>query len=246
MTLPIDLTQVTKRYRIYYEKPSFMRTFLPGLAGRGVSRDFAALDGISLQVRAGECLAIIGANGSGKSSLLRVLAGITRPEAGSVQISGRISSLLELGAGFHPELTGRENIYLNAAILGLTRREIDARLPEIISFSHLDDFIETKLYTYSSGMLVRLGFAIAVTVPFDILLIDEIIAVGDLSFQEKCYVVIDQFREKQKTMVIASHSMYAVQRFATRVIWLDHGRVMADGPATDVIKLFSNASLGKG
>jgi ABC-type polysaccharide/polyol phosphate transport system ATPase subunit len=235
---------VSKRYRVYFEKPSLIRSVLPALIGVGTFREFWALRDVSFTAARGECLGIIGSNGSGKSTMLKAIAGVTTPTAGGVAVNGAISSLLELGAGFHPELTGRENVYLNASILGLTRAEIDARFSAIVEFSGLGDFINTRLYTYSSGMCLRLGFAIAIHVPFDLLLIDEIIAVGDPAFQEKCSAHILDLKRQHKTIIIVSHMMPAVEALCDRVIWLDHGHLVTSGPAPETIRQFLTATTG--
>ncbi len=229
---------ISKRYRIYFEKPSLIRSVLPALVGAGVYREFWALHDMSFTANRGECLGIIGANGSGKSTLLKAIAGVTTPTSGSITVNGAISSLLELGAGFHPELTGRENIYLNASILGLTRAEINLRFDKIVDFSGLHEFINTRLYTYSSGMCLRLGFAIAINVPFDLLLIDEIIAVGDPAFQRKCGEHIQGMISAGKTIVIVSHNMSAIAGLCTRAIRLEHGQINADGPAPEITRSF--------
>ncbi|HNW93142.1 MAG TPA: ABC transporter ATP-binding protein [bacterium] len=240
----LAVAMLSKRYRIFFEKPSLIRSVLPALMGAGTSREFWALRDISFTAAPGECLGIIGSNGSGKSTLLKIIAGVTTPTAGRVNVRGAISSLLELGAGFHPELTGRENVFLNASILGLTRAEIERRFDAIVEFSGLHEFINTKLYTYSSGMCLRLGFAVAIHVPFDLLLIDEIIAVGDPAFQEKCSAHVRQLRSRGKTIVIISHMMGAITSLCDRVLWLDHGRIAASGPAIDMTRQFVAASAG--
>ena len=240
----LAVSDVSKRYRIYFEKPSLLRSVLPALFGAGTYRDFWALRDISLSAARGECLGIIGANGSGKSTLLKAIAGVTAPTSGRIAVNGTISSLLELGAGFHPELTGRENIYLNASILGMTRAEINARFAAIVEFSGLHEFINTRLYTYSSGMCLRLGFAIAISVPFDLLLIDEIIAVGDPAFQHKCSAHVLNLKKQGKTIIIVSHFMDAITSLCDRVIWLDHGRIAASGPVNEITGRFLAASGG--
>lgn len=234
----LTVAGVSKRYRIYFEKPSLIRSVLPAFFGAGTFRDFLALHDVAFTATAGECLGIIGANGSGKSTLLKIIAGVTTPTGGQVAVRGAISSLLELGAGFHPELTGRENIFLNASLLGLTRAEISARFAAIIDFSGLHEFIDTKLYTYSTGMCLRLGFAIAIHVPFDLLLIDEIIAVGDPAFQRKCNAHVLDLKAQGKTIVVVSHMMGAITELCDRAILLDHGRVIADGPVGKVSAAF--------
>lgn len=240
----LAVDSVSKRYRICFEKPSLIRSVLPALIGAGTFREFWALREISFTAASGECLGLIGSNGSGKSTLLKAIAGVTTPTTGRVVVHGAISSLLELGAGFHPELTGRENIYLNASLLGLSRAEINARFDAIVEFSGLHEFINTKLYTYSSGMGLRLGFAVAVHVPFDLLLIDEIIAVGDPAFQHKCSEHVLGLKARGKTIIIVSHAMSAITTLCDRVIWLDHGRVAAAGAGPDITGRFLAASTG--
>jgi ABC-type polysaccharide/polyol phosphate transport system ATPase subunit len=230
----LTLSSLSKKYRRYFEKPSLIRSILPALVGAGTFREFWALRDVSFTAAPGECLGIVGANGSGKSTLLKAIAGVTAPTSGSISVNGVISSLLELGAGFHPELTGRENIYLNASILGLTRAEINRRFSAIVDYSGLHEFINTKLYTYSSGMCLRLGFAVAVHVPFDLLLIDEVIAVGDPAFQRKCNEHVLRLKEQGKTIIIVSHMMPAINALCDRVLLLDHGRLSATGPATAI------------
>lgn len=233
---------LAKRYQLFFEKPSLIRSVIPILTGQGTSREFRALEGIDFAVAAGECLGIVGANGSGKSTLLRIIAGVTTPTSGTMTVRGVISSLLELGSGFHPELTGRENTFLNGSLLGLTRKEIEARFGRIVEFSGLHEFINARIYTYSAGMTVRLGFAIAIHVPFDILVIDEIIAVGDLSFQEKCFREIERFRAAGKTIVVVSHSMEVIRKLCTRALWLHHGKLAGAGTPGEIVARFSAAS----
>ncbi len=190
------------------------------------NNSFWALKDISFNVAQGEVLGIIGANGAGKSTLLSILAQTMRPTEGSVQMKGRVSSLLELGAGFHPDLTGRENIYLNGSILGLTRKQIEARYEKIVEFSELRDFMDTPVKHYSSGMYVRLGFAVAVEVDPDILLIDEVLAVGDEKFRKRCLAKIAEFQQKKKTMLVVSHDLEVITKISDKVLLLDHGRVL--------------------
>lgn len=193
-----------------------------------------ALQDLSFTVTPGESVAVIGRNGSGKSTLLGLLARVYLPTKGDVRVKGRIAPLLELGAGFHPELTGRENIYLNGAILGLSRREIEERLDDIIAFSELGEFIDTPIKTYSVGMQMRLGFAIAVQTNPDVLLVDEVLAVGDEAFQHKCYRRIERFQREGRTILFVSHDLESVRRVAPRTIWINRGVIQADGP-TDVV-----------
>ncbi|MFN7170943.1 MAG: ABC transporter ATP-binding protein, partial [Candidatus Omnitrophota bacterium] len=192
----IELENISKKYILKYEKGAFIKDILPRLFIPKEEKEFWALKDINLKIEEGACLGILGRNGAGKSTLLNIMAGISAPTEGKVRIKGKISTLLTLGAGFHPELTGIDNIYLNGVILGMKIKEIKERLNKIIEFSELGDFIKQPLYTYSSGMILRLGFSIVIHTDFDILLIDEIISVGDIPFQEKCIKKINEFKEE--------------------------------------------------
>ncbi len=200
--------------------------------------DKEILRGIDLVVPTGEVHAIMGPNGSGKSTTLKVIAGIYRPTSGSVSVRGRMSALLELGAGFHPELTGRENITLNASILGLSRSDIEAATDQIIEFADLGDHIDAPVKVYSSGMYVRLGFAIAVAVDPEILVIDEVIAVGDEEFQRKCFDHLHTLRKSGSTIVLVSHSLASIESMCDEAVWVDHGRVRSSGRARDVVRQY--------
>lgn len=235
----IRLTDVGKKYRVYFEKPALVRSLLPFLSQGSVHHEFWALRDINLEIKRGECIGIIGPNGAGKSTILSVLAGISEPTLGDVEINGRISALLSLGAGFQPELTGRENIYLNAAILGMRRAEVDAIFDQIVEYAGIGEFMEAKLSTYSSGMNMRLGFAIAVNVPFDILLIDELLAVGDMKFQQKCFKTLMEFTEDEnRTIIFVSHDISRVEEICSRVLWLEHGRIQEADIAEDVVRKY--------
>jgi len=188
-----------------------------------------------LDIKKGDTVALIGTNGSGKSTLLKLMTKIIYPTSGEIQTCGKLTSLLELGAGFHPDFTGRENIYFNASIFGLTRKEIEARMDDIINFSELGNFIDEPIRTYSSGMYMRLAFSIAINVDADILLIDEILAVGDQHFQDKCYAKLEELRDSDKTIVIVSHSLSVVKKLCTRAIWIYKGTFKLDGDPTYVI-----------
>jgi lipopolysaccharide transport system ATP-binding protein len=209
----------------------------------GSPETFLALDNVSLVIEKGETVGLIGSNGAGKSTLLGLIAGVLKPSKGSIEVSGRIAPLLELGAGFHFDLTGRENIVLNGVLLGLTRREVSERMAEIITFSELRDSLDQPLRTYSTGMIARLGFSIAVHLSPEILLIDEVLSVGDLHFQFKCNDKIDAIRRQQVTMVIVSHSIEQIQRLCDRVIWLDGGRVIGDGAANAILPRYKEAMI---
>jgi ABC-2 type transport system ATP-binding protein len=230
----IEVAGVSKRFRIYREKPMSLKARL--LAGRLRAEDFWALREVSFDVAKGETLALIGHNGSGKSTLLKVIAGILRPSEGLVRQQGRIAALLELGAGFHMELTGRENVYLNAAFLGLSRKETDRVYDDIVAFAELEDFMETAVKFYSSGMLVRLGFACAIHVDPEILLVDEVLAVGDEAFQAKCLERVRWFQKEGRTIVLVTHALDLVRQLCDHAVMLDHGAVHAIGAPDDVVR----------
>ena len=193
------------------------------------------LQGINLKIKKGETVALIGVNGSGKSTLLKLMTKIYYPTTGKIDVNGKLTSLLELGAGFHQDFTGRENIYFNASIFGLTAKEIDSRVQEIIDFSELGEFIEAPVRTYSSGMYMRLAFSVAINVGAEILLIDEILAVGDQHFQDKCYAKLEELKKSGKTIVIVSHSLPAVRKLCDRTVWLYEGKIREDGPTNEVL-----------
>ena len=209
---------------------------------RGQWEDFWALTDVSFDVRRGQFVGVIGNNGSGKSTLLKVLTGILRPNRGRIVIDGRISSLLELGAGFHSEYTGRENVHLYGTLLGLTRREVSRHYRSIVEFSELGDFMDMPVKNYSSGMYVRLGFAVAVHLDPEILLVDEVLAVGDSNYQQKCFEHLHELRRSGCTIVLVSHEMGQVSRYCERAIWLDHGRLMADGASDQVVDGYLEAA----
>jgi lipopolysaccharide transport system ATP-binding protein len=231
---------VSKRFRLYRDRASSLKEMI---TRRFRSRydEFWAVRDVSLDIRPGQTFGLIGHNGSGKSTLLRLMAGIHPATKGTIKTTGRISALLELGAGFHPDLTGRENIYLNASILGLTRREVDEVIDQIISFAGLEEFIDTQVKVYSSGMYVRLGFAVAVHVKPDILFIDEVIAVGDEEFQRRCFDHLYHLRRQGVTIVLVSHSAGVMQTICDQVGWLDHGRMVELGDPNTVVKHYLEA-----
>lgn len=230
----IDIKDLRKEFSLSTSGAASIKTALLWWRRRKMVH-LAVLKGISFQVRPGECVAVIGKNGAGKSTLLSLLARVYKPTSGTIDIKGRIAPLLELGAGFHPDLTGVENIYFNGVILGLTREEMKARTDQIIAFSEIGDHIHAPARTYSSGMLARLGFSVAVHVDADILLVDEVLAVGDYDFERKCYAKIDEFRSKGGTILFVSHQMDAVRRVADRCIWLKDGEIHRVGPPDQVI-----------
>jgi ABC-2 type transport system ATP-binding protein len=234
VTSAIEVVDVSKRFRIYREKPTSLKQRV--LSGRTRAEDFWALRDVRFDVAQGESLALIGPNGSGKSTLLKVVAGILRPTKGKVLQRGRLAGLLELGAGFHPELTGRENVYLNAAFLGLSRKETDAVYDDIVGFAELGDFMGTAVKFYSSGMLVRLGFACAVHVDPEVLLIDEVLAVGDEAFQARCLDRVRWFQREGRTIVLVSHALDMVRQLCDQAVMLDHGVVHAIGLPDEVVR----------
>lgn len=231
----IIVTNVTKKFKIYMDKANTLKEKLLFLS-RGKKEYRVALNDISVKIKKGESVALIGTNGSGKSTLLKLMTKIYWPTSGKVKTYGKITSLLELGAGFHPDFSGRENIYFNASIFGLSKKEIDERIKEIIDFSELDSFIDNPVRTYSSGMYMRLAFSIAINVDADILLIDEILAVGDQHFQDKCFNKLMELKQNGKTIVIVSHSLESIQKICDRSIWIYEGKVRMDGPSKEVIK----------
>ncbi len=239
----IEVEHVSKIYRRYAYRRQFSTLKSALLKGNLVSElrpneSFAALQDVSLAVRAGSTFGIIGRNGSGKSTLLKLVAGITKPTWGSVRVTGRISALIELGAGFHPEISGRENVFINGVMLGLTRKEIARRFDEIVEFAELPDFIDAPVKTYSSGMYMRLGFAVAVHVDPDILLVDEVLAVGDEGFSLKCLDKFADFKRRGKTTLLVTHGLGLVERFCDEALWLDAGQVRALGYPKPVVHAY--------
>lgn len=232
--LAIKVENVYKRFKLVYDKPFTLKERLVFWNKTKVGYH-DVLKGIDLEIKKGETVALIGVNGSGKSTLLKLMTKIIYPTSGKITTNGKLTSLLELGAGFHPDFTGRENIYFNASIFGLTAAEIDARVQDIIDFSELGEFIEAPVRTYSSGMYMRLAFAVAINVDADILLIDEILAVGDQHFQDKCFAKLKELSNSDKTIVIVSHSLNSVKGLCKRAVWLSDGKIREDGKIDKVI-----------
>ena len=230
----IEVIDVTKKFKIYYDKASTLKEHML-FWKRNKSEEFVALKDINVKIKKGETVGLIGVNGSGKSTLLKLMTKIIYPTTGKVITHGKLTSLLELGAGFHQDFTGRENIYFNAAIFGLTKEEIDKRLEDIIEFSELGEFIDNPVRTYSSGMYMRLAFSSGINVDAEILLIDEILAVGDQHFQEKCFKKLEELKNSDKTIVIVSHSLEQIENLCTRAIWIYEGKVEMDAPPKEVI-----------
>lgn len=234
MSIAVNVEHVSKKFRLYHERnQSLKSTIMRGR--RSVHEDFWALKDVSFDVPEGSTFGLIGSNGSGKSTLLKCLAKIYYPESGSITAYGKVAALLEVGSGFHPELTGRENIFLNGSILGMSRKEVAAKFDEIVDFSGVSEFIDQPVKNYSSGMYVRLGFSVAINVDPDILIVDEVLAVGDAEFQAKCRSKFVEFREAGKTVILVSHDMGTVKEMCDHVAWLNHGELVIAGEASEAI-----------
>jgi ABC-type polysaccharide/polyol phosphate transport system ATPase subunit len=245
VTPAIELASVTKVYRRYGGRQ--FSTLKSALLGRSILRDlspsetFPALQDVSFTVPSGRTYGVIGRNGSGKSTALKLVAGITKPTSGAVTVRGRVSALIELGAGFHPEISGRENVFINGIMLGLSRNEVSKRFDAIVDFAELKDFIDAPVKTYSSGMYMRLGFAVAIHVDPDVLLVDEVLAVGDEGFTHKCLDKFAEFRRRGKTILLVTHSLSVVERFCDEALWLDAGRAMIHGDPKRVVDAYLTA-----
>lgn len=234
----IVVDNVYKTFNVFLDKSNTIKESLLSLFKRNQREKRVVLDGVSLKVKQGECVALIGVNGSGKSTLLKLMTKIIYPNKGKIITNGKLTSLLELGAGFHPDFSGRENIYFNASIFGLTKKEIDERLDQIIEFSELGTYIDNPVRTYSSGMYMRLAFSVAINVDAEILLVDEILSVGDQHFQEKCLNKMKELRNEGKTMVFVTHSMGQVKELCNRAIWLSNGKIKMDGKPDEVVDAY--------
>lgn len=231
----VIVNNLTKQFKLYYDKATTLKEKLI-FWKRNKNELKTVLDNINLNIKNGETVALIGTNGSGKSTLLKLITKIIYPTKGKVIVKGKLTSLLELGAGFHPDFSGRENIYFNASIFGLSKKQIDDRIEKIIEFSELKDYIDNPVRTYSSGMYMRLAFSIAINVDADILLIDEILAVGDQHFQDKCYKRLNDLQNNHTTIVMVTHDLERVKELCTRAIWIYDGKVRLDGEPKEVIK----------
>ncbi|MFL6256702.1 MAG: ABC transporter ATP-binding protein [Pyrinomonadaceae bacterium] len=256
----VSVEGVSKRYRIGALHPGYdslrevlagavarrLKRFRSGRSGDDAATTLWALKDVSFEVRRGEILGIVGRNGAGKSTLLKILSRITRPSVGQVEIYGRVGSLLEVGTGFHPDLTGRENVYLNGAVLGMRKVEIDAKFDEIVAFSELERFIETPVKHYSSGMYVRLAFSVAAHLEPEILIMDEVLAVGDMAFQQKCLDKMNDIRRQGRTIFFVSHNLPAITRLCMRAVLLEHGRLIAEGQPQEVVNRYLSTSWGAG
>ena len=239
----LSVDHLTKSFRLHHEQASSLKALLTGKRRKGWEM-FSAVNDVSFDVRQGEVFGVIGENGSGKSTLLKCMAGILQPNSGSVSVNRRMSALLELGAGFHPELSGRDNVFLNAAILGISRRDIAARFDDIVDFSGLHSFIDAPVKTYSSGMYVRLAFAVAINVDPQLLIIDEILAVGDVSFQQKCLEKFVDFRNEGRTIVLVTHALNTVKDMCDRAVWLSHGKLTGEGDPSELVDAYTEMMLG--
>ncbi len=232
----ISVENVNKTFNVYLDRANTIKEKLLFLFSRNRKEKREVLKNINIKIKKGETVALVGVNGSGKSTLLKLMTKIIYPNSGKITTNGKLTSLLELGAGFHPDFSGRENIYFNASIFGLTKKEIDERLESIIEFSELKDYIDNPVRTYSSGMFMRLAFSVAINVNADILLIDEILSVGDQHFQEKCYKKMKELSQQGKTMVFVTHSLQSIENLCSRAIWLHEGRIKMDGASEKVIE----------
>ena len=242
--LALEVDNVTKTFRVNKERANSIKGLVTGMR-RGEPDLFTALRDVSFDVHEGEVFGVIGENGSGKSTILKCMAGILQPNKGEVRVHRRMSALLELGAGFHPELTGRENVFLNAAILGMSRRAIAERFDDIVDFSGLHAFIDTPVKTYSSGMYVRLAFAVAINVDPRLLIVDEVLAVGDVTFQKRCLEKFVEFRNEGRTIVLVTHDLGSVRNMCDRAIWLKHGAVWGEGDPADLVEDYTEQMLGE-
>lgn len=242
--IAISVENVTQRFRVIHERPDSLRElFTRFFRTNAEYHDFEAVSNVSFKVRRGEMLGIVGRNGSGKSTLLKIIAGVYRPSAGRVEVNGSIAPLIELGAGMHSELTGRENILLNGLLMGFSKSEMLEREQRIIDFSEIGDFVDVPVKQYSTGMYMRLAFSVATEVDPDILILDEILAVGDIAFQAKCFDRLRTFRESGKTILLVSHSPQQINDFCDRAILMDNGQLALEGKPDEVVNLFYSTAL---
>jgi ABC-type polysaccharide/polyol phosphate transport system ATPase subunit len=239
----IEATGVSKSFKIPHDQRVFFKEYFLHPFRRTTYERNAALQDVTFAVEAGEFFGVFGPNGSGKSTLLRILAGIYVPDAGVVRVNGLLSPFIELGVGFNLELNARDNIRINSTLAGLSKRQLNERFDQILEFSELERFVDQRLKNYSSGMLVRLAYSIAIQIPFDVLLLDEVLAVGDESFQQKCFVTFDRFKEEGKTVVLVTHDLNLLSRFCDRVLLIENGVVRATGPADEAIEVYREKAL---
>ena len=241
--IAIKIEDVSKLYKLY-DKPTDRLKESLGLSKQKKYKEHYALRNVSFDVKRGECVGIIGTNGAGKSTILKIITGVLNPTAGDVQINGRISALLELGAGFNMEYTGIENVYLNGTMIGFSREEIDAKLQDILDFADIGDFVNQPVKTYSSGMFVRLAFAVAINIDPEILIVDEALSVGDVFFQAKCYKKFEEFKKQGKTILFVSHDLSSIEKYCDKAILLDHGKNVAEGKPIDIINKYKKIMTG--
>ena len=234
--IAISVENVEKSFKIYKDKGYTLKERILFFKSRNAYVKNNILRGISFDIEKGDILGIVGKNGSGKSTLLKLITKIIYPDSGNIKINGKVSSLIELGAGFHTDMTGRENIYINASIYGLTKKEIDSKLDTIIKFSELEEFIDSPIRTYSSGMYMRLAFSVAINVEAEILLIDEILSVGDANFQAKCFRKMQELKDSGITIVIVSHDLHTMEKLCNKVIWIESGKIKRSGIPNEVLK----------
>ncbi len=234
--IAISVENVEKSFKIYKDKGFTLKERILFFKSRNAYVKNNILRGISFDIEKGDILGIVGKNGSGKSTLLKLITKIIYPDSGNIKINGKVSSLIELGAGFHPDMTGRENIYINASIYGLTKKEIDSKLDTIIKFSELEEFIDSPIRTYSSGMYMRLAFSVAINVEAEILLIDEILSVGDANFQAKCFRKMQELKDSGITIVIVSHDLHTMEKLCNKIIWIESGKIKRSGIPNEVLK----------
>lgn len=242
--LAINVKNIKKEYKLY-DKPSLRVREALSITGKQYHKKFQALSDISFEVKKGEMLGIIGKNGAGKSTLLKIITGVLTPTSGTIEINGKISALLELGAGFNPEYTGIENIYLNGSMIGFTKEEMDAKLDDILTFADIGDFVYQPVKTYSSGMFARLAFAVAINVEPDILIVDEALSVGDVFFQAKCYKKLEDLKKSGKTILFVTHDMGSVIRYCNRAILINEGTIAADGKPDEIVDLYKKVLVGQ-
>ncbi len=240
----IEVKDVVKKFKIYFDKGHTLKEKTL-FRGRRKYEERKVLNGISFEVKKGEAVGLVGSNGCGKSTTLKLLTKIMYPDSGQIEMCGRVSSLIELGAGFHPDMSGRENIYINASIFGLSKKEIDSRMEDIITFSGLRDYLDNPVRTYSSGMYMRLAFSVAINVDADILLIDEILAVGDANFQAKCFDKLREIQFHGTTIVIVAHDTSAIEGFCSKAVWINQGKIAAQGKAGEVVDAYLAFMNGK-
>jgi ABC-type polysaccharide/polyol phosphate transport system ATPase subunit len=243
MAAAIEVAGVSKTFRIPHEHRTYFKEYFLHPLRRTTYERNDALRDVTFSVEEGEFFGIFGPNGSGKSTLLRILAGIYVPDTGRVRVNGLLSPFIELGIGFDPDLTARDNIRINTTLAGLSRRQLDAKFDEILDFAELERFVDQQVKNYSSGMLMRLAFSIAIQIPFNILLLDEVLAVGDESFQQKCFAMFDRFKEEEKTIVLVTHQLELMSRFCDRVLLIEKGVVRATGRPEDVVDLYRETAL---